>query len=296
MRFVLAGSSGYLGTALRDHLARGGHEVVRLVRGESRSPSESTWDAYQGQVDRAVLADADVVVCLSGATIGRPWTRSYRRTILDSRVQSTSTIAKAIATLDRKPTFLSQSGLNFYGDSRGDEVLTEDSPPGSGFLSGVTRQWEGSTEAAVQSGARVCVMRSGVVLGPGGGTLRLIQIPFRLGVGGRLGSGTQYFSAISLHDWVRAVDYLATNDSASGPFNLTAPQPPTNAELTNELGRRLHRPTKLPVPETVLKTALGELSGLLLGSLRGRPQRLLDSGFRFDHPDVAAILGSALDG
>jgi uncharacterized protein len=296
MRFVLAGASGYLGTALRDHLARGGHDVVRLVRGEARSPSESTWDAYRGHVDSDVLSTADVVVSLSGATIGRPWTQSHRRTILDSRIKSTTTLAKAIAALDRKPTFLSQSGMNIYGDSRGDEVLTEDSPAGSGFLSGVVTEWEGSAEVAAESGARVCLMRSGVVLGPGGGTLRLMQIPFRLGVGGRLGSGAQYFSAISLHDWVRAVDHLASTSSASGPFNLTAPEAPTNAELTAEFGRRLHRPTKLPVPELVLKTALGELSGLLLGSLRGRPRRLLESGFRFDHPDVTTILGSALDG
>jgi uncharacterized protein (TIGR01777 family) len=184
--------------------------------------------------------------------------------------------------------------MNFYGDDRGDEVLTEDSPSGGGFLGGVVTPWEGSTTVAAESGARVCLMRSGVVLGPGGGTLRMLQIPFRLGVGGRLGDGTQYFSSISLHDWVRAVDYLATTDSASGAFNLTAPQPPTNAELTQELGRQLHRPTMLPVPEFVLKTALGELSGLLLGSLRGHPQRLLDSGFHFDHPDIGAILLSAL--
>ncbi len=296
MRFVLAGASGYLGTALRDHLARNGHEVVRLVRGEARSPSESTWDAYRGYVDSDVLSAADVVVSLSGATIGRPWTQSYRRTILDSRVKSTTTLANTIAALERKPTLLSQSGMNFYGDSRGDEVLTEESPPGSGFLSGVVTEWEGSTQVATDSGTRVCLMRSGVVLGPGGGTLRLMQIPFRLGVGGRLGSGEQYFSAISLHDWVRAVDHLASTSSAAGPFNLTAPDPPTNAELTAEFGRRLHRPTKLPVPEFVLKTALGDLSGLLLGSLRGQPARLLDSGFRFDHPDVTTILGSALDG
>ena len=296
MRFVLAGASGYLGTALRDHLARGGHDVVRLVRGDARSRSESTWDAYQGQVDSAVLASADVVVNLSGATIGRPWTRSYRRTILDSRVKSTSTLANAIAALDAKPTLLSQTGMNFYGDDRGDEVLTEDSASGGGFLGGVVTPWEGSTRVAAESGARVCLMRSGVVLGPGGGTLRTLQIPFRLGVGGRLGDGTQYFSSISLHDWVRAVDFLATTDSAFGPFNLTAPKPPTNAELTQELGRQLHRPTVLPVPAFVLKTALGELSGLLLGSLRGHPRRLLDSGFHFDHPDISAILRSALHG
>ena len=199
MRFVLGGASGYLGTALRDHLARGGHDVVRLVRGEARSPSESTWDAYQGQVDSAVLASANVVVNLSGATIGRPWTRSYRRTILDSRVKSTSTLANAIAALDHKPTFLSQTGMNFYGDDRGDEVLTEDSAAGGGFLGGVVTPWEASTRVAAESGARVCLMRSGVVLGPGGGTLRTLQIPFRLGVGGRLGDGTQYFSSISLH-------------------------------------------------------------------------------------------------
>jgi uncharacterized protein len=209
-------------------------------------------------------------------------------------VACTGTIASVIASLDNPPTLLNQSGVHAYGEGRGAEVLTEASTPGSGFLAETVHRWEAEALVAAESGARVCLMRTSVVLDRHGGALKLMVIPFRLGVGGPLGDGSQYFSVVSLTDWVRAVGYLGDHRDAAGPYNLTAPQAPTNAEFTSALGAQLHRPTRLRVPRFALKAATGELSGELVGSLRVQPQRLLDAGFTFEHPDVESILSAAL--
>ncbi|MBA2638973.1 MAG: TIGR01777 family protein [Nocardioidaceae bacterium] len=290
MRVVVAGSSGFLGTALRDRLARAGHTVVRLVRGTASTPTESHWDPYAGEVDADVIATADVVINLAGAPIAHwPWTAAYRRTLLTSRTATTGTLARAVARVGGAPALVNGAGVGAYGD-RGDEVLTERSSRGDTFLAGVVREWEEATQPAVDAGSRVVTLRSGVVLHPSGGALRLMQVPFRLGVGGRLGSGRQWFSPISLDDWTAAVLWLAEHDNASGPHNLVGLTPVTNAAFTAAMGAVLHRPTVLPVPAAPVRLALGGLAIELLGSMRVQPAHLQAGGFTWQHPDVASML------
>ncbi len=295
MKLVLAGASGYLGTAWRDQLARDGHEVVRLVRGEPMSGNESRWDPHARQVDPAVIENADVVACLSGSALaGNPHSSKYRATLRDSRVHPTATLADAIARSERKPALIAQNGSSFYGD-RGDEVLTEDSDTGPGsLLTEVTREWQAVTEPAAEAGARVCVLRTAPVLGAGSLTFRLLRGVFLTGLGGPLGDGSQYFPMISLDDWVRAATFVATREESSGPYNLSLPEPCTNAEFTHALGTRLHRPTRLRVPAAPLRTLAGRLSGELLGSIRVVPARLQAEGFVFEQPDVGSLLDAAL--
>jgi uncharacterized protein (TIGR01777 family) len=296
MRFVVAGASGFLGTALRDHVARDGHEVVRLVRGEPVSPQESRWDPSLGQVDQEVVERADVVVNLAGAPIAHwPWTESYQRKLLDSRVATTGTLARAVAAAATKPVLLAQNGIAGYGD-RGDEVLTEDSSTDAPTALGkITRAWEDATQPARGAGARVCVMRTSVVLDRRGGALKTMLLPFRLGLGGPLGSGEQYFATISLTDWLRAVSHLAGNEGSEGAYNLAGPNTTTNREFTRELGRLLNRPTVLPAPARPIRMVLGELSNELLGSARVEPARLRDEGFAFEHTTVGSRLEAGLN-
>ncbi|MGH3357854.1 MAG: TIGR01777 family oxidoreductase [Nocardioidaceae bacterium] len=295
MRVVVGGASGFTGTALRSHLREGGHDVVALVRRDARSQTESSWDPSTGAVDQDLIESADVVVNLSGAPIGRiPWTSSYQRQILDSRVSATRTLARAVARSASKPALLSGSGMNAYGNERGPEVLTETSRSGGGFLCSVVRQWEDEAATAAESGARVCFLRTCTVIDRSGGVLRRVLPAFRLGLGARLGSGAQYLPCISLTDWVRAVQHLAADGTAAGAYNLGIPSPPTNAEFTRALGRHVHRPTLLAVPGLPLRVALRDLSEPLLGSLRVTPARLLDAGFEFEQPDLDAVLDAAL--
>lgn len=295
MRIVAAGVSGFLGTALRDVWARDGHQVVQLVRGEVSGPAQSSWNPSAGRVDAEVIASADAVVNLAGAPIARwPWTESYKRTLLQSRVSTTRTLATALVETGSSATWLNASGVAAYGDDRGAEVLTEESATGAGVLTDVVRQWEAATQPAQDAGVRVCLLRSGVVLDRRGGALRTMLLPFRLGAGARIGTGKQYFSVISLSDWLRASVHLLTHDDATGPYNLTGPQPPTNAEYTRALADTLHRPAALVVPARPLRLVLGDLSAELLGSLRVLPQRLLGAGFTFEHPDVRSAVGAAL--
>jgi hypothetical protein len=297
LRVVAAGVSGFLGTALRDALARQGHEVVTLVRGTAAGPSQSRWDPYAGDVDRDLIAAADAVVNLAGAPIARwPWTESYKRTLLESRVQTTRTLARALVdTADSAPrVWLNASGVGAYGEGRGDEVLTEDSPLGAGFLAEVVRQWEGETQPAQDAGVRVCLLRTSVVLDRSGGALRPMLVPFRLGGGARFGTGDQYFSVISLRDWVSATLHLLADAGSSGAVNLALPEPPTNREFTEALARQLHRPALFALPAAPLRMVLGELSNELLGSLRVVPQRLAAAGFSFADPDVSSALATAM--
>jgi len=297
MRIVMAGGSGFLGTAWRDHLARQGHEVTRLVRGEPASADESRWDPYAGRVDPAVIEAADVVANLAGSPLaGNPHSASYRRTLRESRVTTTRTLAEAVAASARKPALLAQNGSSFYGD-RGDEVLTEESGSGEGsLLTDIAREWQAATEPASDAGARVCVMRTGAVLHRSGGAFRVLQLLFRAGLGGPIGSGRQYFPIISLRDWVRAATFLATHEECSGVYNLVGPDVATNAEFTRELGRMLHRPTALRVPTTPVRTAAGQLAGEVLGSFRVEPARLLAAGFEFEDPTLNSRLAAALTG
>jgi uncharacterized protein (TIGR01777 family) len=295
MRLVLAGASGFLGTAWRDHLAREGHEVVRLVRGEAMSASESHWDPYAGQVDRALIESADVVANLAGAPLAHwPWTEAYKRTFLDSRVVTTRTLAEAIAASDRKPAFLAQNGVAGYGD-QGDVPLTEESASTADtFMGGVTRAWQDAAGPAADGGARVVVMRTSVILDKRGGALKPLLLAFKAGLGGPIGSGEQYFSTISMPDWVRAATYLATHDAARGVYNLSAPHPSTNGEFARELARMLHRPSALAMPAWPIRKAVGAVSSELLSSTRVEPARLLAEGFEFQHPTLQSRLTAAL--
>ena len=289
MRFVVAGSSGFLGTALRDRLARNGHEVQRLVRGTASAASESSWDPYTGTVDDDVIGAADVVINLGGVPIAHwPWTEDYKRQIRDSREATTGTLAGAVARTGGRAALINASGINAYGHP-GDAVRDETSPRGDGFLAEVVRSWEDATSPAMKAGARVVMLRSGVVLHGSGGALALMKKPFLLGVGGRVGSGKQWFSWISLADWVSAVVFLSTSD-VSGPVNLVAPQPVTNAEFTKAMGKVLRRPTRFPVPGLPMRLVGGEVASESLDSLRVVPTVLLAAGFSFEHPDIESAL------
>jgi uncharacterized protein (TIGR01777 family) len=298
MRVAVTGASGLIGSALVPHLRAEGHEVSRLVRGSTAARDEVRWDPATGFVDLAALEGTDAVVHLAGAGVGdHRWTTAYKAEIRSSRVRGTDTIARAMAQLDRRPDVLvSGSAIGFYGDT-GDRVVDETAPRGSTFLAGVVGDWEAAADPAREAGIRVAHPRTGLVLG--GPTriwrgrspslsLGLLWPIFSLGVGGRLGSGRQWWSYISLRDQVRALTYLL--EHLEGPVNLTAPNPATNAEVTKELGALLNRPSALPVPAAVLKAVLGEFSSEILGSIRVHPTRLLEAGFTFEDPTIAEAL------
>ncbi|TDW75584.1 TIGR01777 family oxidoreductase [Kribbella pratensis] len=294
MKYVLAGASGFLGKALTRDLVADGHQVLRLVRRTPSTSDEIRWNPATGDLDPASLRDPDVVVNLAGANIGRPWTPTYRNAIRESRVSTTSTLATAVSQLDRHPVLITQSGIGGYGTDLGDRILTEDSELGDGFLSDVVRLWEGALEPARAAGSRVAALRTGVVLDRQAPAFQLLSLPFRLGLGGRLGSGTQYFPVVSLTDWIRAVRFVADTDSISGPVNVTLPTPTTNKEFTEALATALNRPAFVPVPAFAMKAALGEFAWELLGSKRALPTRLQSAGFPFHHPTVTTALSAAL--
>jgi uncharacterized protein len=296
VRYVIAGSSGFLGTALRARLARDGHDVTRLVRRPAGSPSESSWDPYAGTVDADLIASADVVVNLAGVSLAHwPWTESYRRQILDSRLRATGTLASAIAAAPTPPAFIVASGVARYGTDRGDEILTEDSSDGRGFLPEVVRQWEEAADPARAAGARVCHLRTGVVIDRGGGALKYMRLPFWLGIGGRVGSGEQYFPIISLPDWLSAVVFIAEQPDCVGPYNLVSPVPTTNLEFTQALAATLHRPAIMRAPAVVMRSVLGEVADELIGSRRVLPQRLIAAGFKHQHQEVDAIVACGMN-
>lgn len=289
---MLAGASGFLGSVLRTRLSDDGHGLTQLVRAEA-GPGQLRWDPYSGDLDPTVVDGADVVVNLAGVPIAHwPWTDSYKRQLLESRVATTTLLAETIAGVDAKPTLVNGSAIGYYGDA-GDAECDEDSPAGDGFFADLVVRWEAATQAAAAAGARVVRLRSAIVLDKSGGALKLLKLPFLLGVGGRVGSGEQYFSTISRADWLEAVVRLMTDDSLGGAFNLSAPQPATNAEFTKAMGRAVHRPTVLPVPAAAVKLAAGTLSGEVLGSIRVVPRRLEQAGFVFQHPTVDEQLRAA---
>jgi uncharacterized protein (TIGR01777 family) len=296
MRVAVTGSSGLIGTTLADSLRRDGHEVTRVVR-RPPEPGEIRWDPQDagGGLDPAALDGIDAVVHLSGAPIaGGLWTKARKRVLRSSRIQSTQALVTAIKGAAARPSvLLSGSAIGWYGDTGAREV-DESAPGGTGFLADLVRDWEAAAQPARQAGVRVVNLRSGVVLSRRGGMLALMALPFRLGLGARLGPGTQFISWISLTDHVRALRYLLDHADIDGPVNLTAPAPVTNAVLTADLARVLRRPAVLRVPAPVLHAVLGEVSGELLGSQRVLPRRLLDAGFAFRHPDIASALAAEL--
>jgi uncharacterized protein (TIGR01777 family) len=293
VRIVLTGASGLIGTALKTLLGEHGHQVKSLVRHPASGPDEARWDPARGEIDAGFLADADAVVCLSGAGVGdRRWTESYKRTIIDSRVDSVGTVARTLVDHGGPRVLIAASAVGYYGDT-GDRLVEEDSPAGSSFLSRVCEQWEAAAEPARAAGVRVVHPRTGLVLAPDGGLLKRLKPLVQLGVAGKLGDGEQYMPWISLRDEVRAIEFLLSAD-LSGPVNLTGPAPARNADFVSTLGRILHRPTVLPAPGFAIRAALGEFAGEILGGQRAVPAALTKAGFEFEHPDLDSALRWAL--
>lgn len=324
MQVAITGSSGLIGRALIRSLRDDGHVVVRVVRPDSATSPGGTdgaggaggagagvtvrWDPLRGEIDAAGLEGIDAVVHLAGAGVGdRRWSAARKRVIRESRVEGTTLLAETLARLDRPPSVLvSASGVHYYGD-RGDEVLTEASSPGHGFLAEVVRGWEQATAPAAEAGIRTVLARNGVVLSAHGGALPRLLTLFRLGLGGRMGSGRQWFSWISLADEVAAIRFLldgggggggggSGTDPVSGPVNLTSPQPVTNQQLTKALGQALHRPTVLAVPRFGPRLVLGRemADEMLFMSQRVHPEALQTAGYRHHHPDIDTALAAVL--
>jgi len=299
MKILVSGSHGLVGSSLLPALSDKGHQVVRLVRGPVTAVgSEITWDPEGGRLDPALLTGFDAIVHLAGEGIAaRRWTEAQKTRIRESRAKGTRLLSEAIAGLDIPPrTLLSASAIGYYGD-RGEQLLGEESPPGQGYLPEVCQVWEAATEPAARKGIRVVRLRFGIILSPAGGALAKMLPPFRMGAGGVLGSGRQYMSWISLDDEVGAIRHLIATDDAAGPFNLTAPHPATNAELTKVLGKVLRRPTAIPTPMAPLKLVYGRelIEHLLLGGQRVLPRRLEASGYGFGQPELEPALRALLD-
>ena len=293
-RVAITGASGLIGSALSAYLSARGDEVTHLVRRESRAPHEVSWDPASRRLAPGDLSGLTAVVHLAGAGVGdHRWTPAYKQEILASRVNGTSTIATALAELGEPNALVSGSAAGAYGD-RGDEVLTEDSETGHGFLADVVREWEAATAPARDAGLRVANARTGLVLTPDGGAMRRVLPLARFGLAGPLGNGRQYWSWITLHDEVRALAHLIDQDLA-GPVNLVSPQPLHQAEVMKALGAQLGRPAVLPAPALALKLALGEFAGDILGSARILPSALTASGFVFSHDTIQGAMAWLVD-
>ena len=292
MRIGITGASGLIGSALTTHLQQQGHETLAFVRREPRSTSEISWQPGT-DLDPGRLSGLDAIVHLAGAGVGdKRWTDSYKEVIRSSRVDGTQTIARAMAAADDGPRVLvSGSAIGYYGDT-GDRLTDETGPQGDGFLAGVVRDWEAAAAPAVDAGVRVTFARTGLVVSSDGGAWQRLFPIFRAGLGGKLGSGKQYWSTISLTDEVRALTWLINND-VGGPVNLVGPHPVTNAEVTRVMGEVLGRPTILPVPGFALKAVLGEFAEDTLASQRIDPAVLRSHGFTWLQPDIRAMIATA---
>jgi hypothetical protein len=299
LKIAVSGASGLIGGALLPALRADGHELRVLVRRTPRTADEHRWDPEHRSIDARVVADADAVINLGGTPIRpRPFTSAYKDRLLRSRVDATTTLSEALAAAaiadpGRQRVLLSASAVGYYGDT-GDRVVTEEDPAGTDFLARLCAEWEASTAPAEAAGVRVVHLRTGLVLGRSAMLVQILGTVFRLGLGGRMGSGRQYWPWISLADEVGAIRHLLAAD-LRGPVNLTGPAPAPNAEFVRELARQVHRPAVLPVPAMAIKLALGEFgrSSVLAGQ-RALPARLERSGYRFQHPDLSSALGAAL--
>jgi uncharacterized protein (TIGR01777 family) len=292
MRVAITGSRGLVGSALIPFLTTGEHQVVRLVRGRVERSGDVPWDPVRGLADPSACEGLDAVVHLAGESIaaGR-WTPARKAEIRRSRAEGTRHLCQDLLRLARPPrVLLSASAVGFYGD-RGDELLCEESGAGSGFLAEVCREWEAAAEAAAEAGIRVVQLRFGMILSPAGGALRKMLLPFRLGLGGRIGTGTQWMTWIALDDAIGIADHALRTDALRGPVNVVAPAPATNAEFTRVLARVLRRPALLPLPAFAARIAFGEMADkLLLASARALPTRLQETGYRFRLPDLEGAL------
>jgi uncharacterized protein (TIGR01777 family) len=300
MKVAITGSSGPIGGALVPALRNDGHEVLRLVRRTPRTADEHRWDPAHGRIDGGLLADVDAVVNLAGAPIRpRLWTAGYKRQLLTSRVQSTTTVSQAFADAaaanpGRPRVLLSGSAVGYYGDT-GDRPVDESEPPGRDFLADMCVQWEAATAPAQAAGIRVALLRTGLLLAPGSVLVTILGLVFRLGLGGRLGSGRQYWPWVSLEDEIGAIRFLLTAD-VSGPVNLTGPAPARNADFTRALAEVLHRPAVVPVPGPLLSLALGDFarSGIV-GGQQALPTVLTRAGYSFTHADLDSALRAAFE-
>jgi uncharacterized protein (TIGR01777 family) len=291
MVIAISGSNGLIGSALIRAFKARGSAVRRIVRNAPTSDADISWDTRRETIDAAKLADVDVVINLAGENLAQRWTTAVRHRIRDSRVDGTHALVRALVSLERKPrVLLSGSAIGVYGN-RGDELLDESSSTGSDFLAEVCTAWEAATKPASDAGIRVALLRTGIVLSRDGGALAKMLMPFRLGVGGRLGSGRQWMSWISIDDYPRAVSYLIANDALRGPVNMVAPNPATNAEFSRTLARVLGRPSFFGVPKFALELAFGDMADdTVLASQRVIPRRLLEAGFDFQHSTLESAL------
>jgi len=290
-RIAITGASGLIGTALVGHLKAEGHTVQRLVRRAVVAPDEIQWDPQTGYVDIEALRGVDVVIHLAGVGVGdKRWSKKYKSEILNSRLLGTTAIAKAVAEVQPQ-LFISASAIGWYGES-GNRAVVENDRVGDDFLAAVCREWEAAADLA--GSVRTVKIRTGLVLDPTGGALGKMLPLFRLGLGGKLGSGKQWWSWITLHDVIRAISFILES-KIEGPVNLTAPNPVTNQEFTSALARAMRRPALFPAPAIALKIALGGFSSEILGSKKVVPQVLTDSGFTWDYPHVTSALSALIE-
>lgn len=301
MKIVVSGSSGLIGSALIDSLRPDGHAISRLVRSGSVATADVTskmirWEPPNGSIDSAAMEGADAVVSLAGASVaGGRWTAERKQVLRRSRVDATRHLVASLAELKVKPrVFVSASAIGYYGD-RGDEILTEASTPGNDFLAHLCRDWEAEAAKAEHAGIRTVMLRFGIVLAAHGGALQKMLRPFRLGVGGRLGNGTQWMSWATVDEVVALIRFAIAKDSPRGPINAVAPNTVTNAEFTSVLAEVLHRPAFVPAPRLALRLALGEMATALLASQRVTPEKLTEVGYKFRHPQLKEALTSILD-
>jgi len=298
MRILITGASGLIGTALQKSFEEKGYEMLLASRSEPKSERDIQWNADAGFADEDLLRleGLDAVIHLAGESISAlRWTDEKKKAIRDSRVHGTRTMIEAFARLEKKPkVFISASAIGFYGD-RGDEEMTETSSVGDTFLSEVSKEWESESRRAEDMGIRTVLLRNGIVLSKDGGALATMMTPFKLGVGGVVGSGKQWMSWVSLDDAVGIVDYALENENLRGAVNVVSPNPVTNEEFTKTLGEVLYRPTFLPLPEFAVNLVFGEMGdALLIDSTRVVPKRLLDSGFKFRYPEINSALENAV--
>lgn len=291
MKLLITGSSGFIGSALMSFMTAAGHDVRRLLR-SSPTDHDLLWSPEEGLIDLSGLGEIDAVVHLAGENIatGR-WTAAKKARITDSRVKGTGLLAKALAKLEYKPKVLvSASGIGFYGH-RGDEKVDETSQAGEGFFAGLAGQWEQAAQPAAEAGIRVVNIRSGMVLSATGGALKKMLLPFKMGLGGVIGSGKQYISWVAIDDMVRMIHHVIITESICGPVNLVTPNPATNYQFTKTFGRVLHRPTIVPMPAFAARLIFGEMANeLLLASICVEPKVLTASGYGFEYPELEAAL------
>jgi uncharacterized protein (TIGR01777 family) len=295
MHILVTGATGLVGSKLLPLLKAEGHEVTSLTRRAGRNSSDRTWNPDSGSLPASTLEGIDAVIHLAGENIGDSrWTAAKKKRIRDSRVIGTRLLAEAAAKSGQVKAFVSASAIGFYGD-RGNEELTEASSPGTGFLPNVCREWESAAEPARAAGIRVVNLRLGVVMAKEGGALAKMLLPFKMCVGGIIGSGQQYWSWLTVNEAARMFQFAVNNESLSGPVNAVAPSPSTNYEFTKALGRVLHRPTIFPLPGFVAKVVLGEMAqDLILASTRVLPTRLKQAGYQFADPDLEKAIAAAL--